>query len=112
MPHPTWLACSFAVVMVSVSLYSIACLVVETRRSLQHHVDMNIAHVAMGLANAAMLVPRLNLLPDGLWEAVSSLSRSGSHGTAFAWHAQGTPAKRHWIAWTVSLRNPHCSNTD
>jgi hypothetical protein len=69
-PHPTWLAYSFAAVMVAVSLYCIAWLIVATRRSLQNHVDVNISHVAMGLAMAGMLVHRLNLLPDGLWEAV------------------------------------------
>jgi hypothetical protein len=70
MPHPTWLAYTFAVVMVAVSLYCVAWLIVATRRSRQHHVDVNISHVAMGLAMSGMLVPHLNLLPDGLWEAV------------------------------------------
>ncbi len=70
MPHPTWLAYTFAAVMVAVSLYCIAWLIEATRRSLQNHMDVNISHVAMGLAMAGMLVPRLNLLPDGLWEAV------------------------------------------
>ena len=51
MPHPTWLAYTFAGVMVAVSLYCIAWLVVATRRNRQHHMDVNISHVAMGLAN-------------------------------------------------------------
>ena len=29
-----------------------------------------VSHVAMGLAMAGMLVPRLKVLPDGVWEAV------------------------------------------
>lgn len=81
MAHPTWLAYAFAVVMVAVSLYCIAWLTVATRRRLPHHVDVNISHVAMGLAMAGMLVPRLNLLPDGLWEAVFIAIASW-----FSWH--------------------------
>jgi hypothetical protein len=69
-PHPTGLAYTFAFVMVAVSLYCVAWLFVATRRSLQNHVDVNVSHVAMGLAMAGMLVPRLNLLPEGLWEGV------------------------------------------
>jgi hypothetical protein len=69
-PHPTGLAYTFAFVMVAVSLYCVAWLFVATGRSRQHHVDVNVSHVAMGLAMSGMLVPRLNLLPDGLWEAV------------------------------------------
>ena len=57
--------------MVAVSLY---CVGMADRGhggvSRQSHVDVNVSHVAMGLAMAGMLVPRLNLLPDGLWEAV------------------------------------------
>ena len=69
-PTPPWLAYTFAVVMVAVSLYCVAWLIVATRRSRQNHVDVNVSHVAMGLGMAGMLVPRLNLLPDGVWEAV------------------------------------------
>jgi hypothetical protein len=69
-PHPTWLADTFAVVMVAVSLYCIAWLIAARRRNGQNHVDVNVSHVAMGLGMAGMLVPRLNLLPDGVWEAV------------------------------------------
>lgn len=32
--------------------------------------DVNVSHVAMGLGMAGMLVPRLNLLPDGVWDVV------------------------------------------
>jgi len=67
--QPTWLAYSFGVVMVAVSLYCVAWLIAARRRSHPKHVDVNVAHVAMGLAMAGMLVPRLKVLPDGLWEA-------------------------------------------
>ena len=70
MPRPTWLAYSFGVIMVAVSLYCVAWLIVARRRNHQKHVDVNVAHVAMGLAMAGMLVPRLNVVPEGLWEVV------------------------------------------
>lgn len=70
MPHPTWLAYTFAVVMVAVSLYCIAWLMAARRGNGQNHVDVNVSHVAMGLGMAGMLVPRLNLLPDGVWDVV------------------------------------------
>ncbi len=70
MAQPTWLAYSFAVVMVVVSLYCVGWLVAARRRSRPNHMDVNISHVAMGLAMAGMLVPRLKVLPDGAWEAV------------------------------------------
>ncbi len=70
MPHPAGLAYGLAVLMVAVSLYCIAWLVVATRQSRHNHVDVNVSHVAMGLGMAGMLVPRLNLLPDGVWESV------------------------------------------
>ncbi len=70
MAHPTWLAYTFAVVMVAVSLYCVAWLIAARRRNGQNHVDVNVAHVAMGLGMAGTLVPRLNLLPDGVWEAL------------------------------------------
>ena len=35
-----------------------------------NHVDVNISHVAMGWPCPACSCPDLNLLPDGLWEAV------------------------------------------
>ena len=70
MPHPAGLAYGLAVVMVAVSLYCVGWLVVATRQGRHHHVDVNVSHVAMGLGMAGMLVPRLNLLPDGVWESV------------------------------------------
>ena len=69
-PNPTWLAYSFAVVMVVVSLYCVGWLIAARARSRQNHMDVNVSHVAMGLAMAGMLVPRLKVLPDGVWEAV------------------------------------------
>src|ERR1700691_3135444 len=56
--------------MVGVSLYCVAWLIAARRQGRQNHMDVNVSHVAMGLAMAGMLVPRLKVLPDGAWEAV------------------------------------------
>jgi hypothetical protein len=69
-PHPTWLAYSFAVVMVGVSLYCVAWLIAARRQGRQNHTDVNVSHVAMGVGMAGMLVPRLKVLPDGAWDVV------------------------------------------
>ena len=87
MTQPTWLAYSFAVVMVAVSLYCVGWLIAARVRSRQNHMDVNVSHVAMGLAMAGMLVPRLKLLPDGVWEAVFV-----AIALWFTW--QGSPLRR------------------
>ena len=100
MLHPTWLAYSFGVVMVAVSLYCIAWLVVAGRRRHQRHVDVNISHVAMGLAMAGMLVPRLDVVPEGLWEVVF-----GAVALWFAWHAVGVVM--HGVGVRVQAKRRH-----
>ena len=69
MAHPTWLAYGFAVLMVSVSVYCIGRLV-WLGAGRRNHCAVNISHVLMGVAMVGMLVPRWNVLPDGLWEVV------------------------------------------
>ena len=70
MAHPTWLAYSFAVLMVSVSLYCIGRLVLASHLGRRNHIGVNISHVLMGAAMVGMLVPRWKVLPDGLWELI------------------------------------------
>lgn len=70
MAHPTWLAYSFAVLMVSVSVYCIGRLVLARRLGRRNHYAVSISHVLMGIAMIGMLVPRWNKVPNGLWEAV------------------------------------------
>jgi len=86
--------------MVAVSLYCVAWLVVARRRSHPKHVDVNVAHVAMGLAMAGMLVPRLNVVPDGLWEAVFV-----AMALWFAWHAARFVA--HHVGFRVDVSRRH-----
>ena len=70
MAHPTWLAYGFVVIMVSVSVYCIGRLALAHRLGRRNHYDVNISHVLMGLAMIGMLVPRWNVIPNGLWEVV------------------------------------------
>ncbi len=73
MAHPTWLAYSFAVLMVSVSLYCIGRLALAARLGRRNHIAVNISHVLMGAAMVGMLVPRWKVLPDGLWELIFAI---------------------------------------
>jgi Domain of unknown function (DUF5134) len=70
MQVPGWLPDSFAAVMVAVSIYCSARLLAWRRLRWQVNLDINIAHVVMGVAMAGMLVPTLTTLPTGLWEMV------------------------------------------
>ncbi|MGO8860917.1 MAG: DUF5134 domain-containing protein [Acidimicrobiales bacterium] len=70
MPHPTWLAYGFAVIMVVVSLYCVTRLLLAKRLRRSNHYDVNVSHVLMGLAMAGMLVPRWNFVSNGVWEVV------------------------------------------
>jgi hypothetical protein len=70
MPHPTFLAYGFAVLMVAVSTYCIGRLVAAKRWGRRNHYDVNVSHILMGLAMIGMLIPRWNVIPNGLWETV------------------------------------------
>jgi hypothetical protein len=70
MAHPTWLAYSFAVVMVAVSVYCVFRLVLARPMGRRNHYDINLAHVLMGGGMVGMLVPRWNIVEVGAWEVV------------------------------------------
>jgi hypothetical protein len=70
MAHPVGFAYGFAVLMVSVSVYCIGRLALASRLKRRNHIDVNVAHVLMGAAMVGMLVPRWNVVPNGLWELV------------------------------------------
>ena len=71
---PSWILDIFAAVMLVVAAVSAARLVAA--RSWQRGArraalaDIDIAHLLMGIAMAGMLVPALQTLPDGAWEAI------------------------------------------
>jgi len=68
--QPSWLAYWFASLMVAVSVYCILRLALARRLGRRNQTDVTVAHVLMGFAMVGMLVPRWNVLPDGLWQAV------------------------------------------
>jgi hypothetical protein len=68
--QPDWLPDSFAGVMIAVSIYCSIRLLAARRLRRRINVDVNIGHVAMGVGMAGMLVPALQVLPTGLWEAI------------------------------------------
>jgi Domain of unknown function (DUF5134) len=67
---PSWLAYTFASVMIVTSAYCLCRLVISRRqhRPTDHGVDA--VHVLMGVAMAGMLVPRLRVFWTGGWEVV------------------------------------------
>jgi len=65
-----WPPYVFAGVMVLVSVYCSLRLLASWRWRRRIHVDINVAHVTMGVAMAGTLVPALRTLPTGLWETV------------------------------------------
>jgi cytochrome b561 len=70
MAGPSWLAWTFAGVMIIVSAYCLTRLAASwrQRRPTDHRVDG--IHVLMGVAMAGMLVPRLRVFWIGGWEVV------------------------------------------
>lgn len=74
MAGPAWLAATLAAIMLAISLYCASRLVVSRRRHRPTEPDVDIVHVVMGVAMAGMLVPRLNPLGAGGWEAAFGLA--------------------------------------
>jgi hypothetical protein len=73
MAYPSWLAYPFAAVMGAVAVYALGRLVVARRLGRRNHDAVDVSHVLMGTAMVGMLVPRWNVLPDGVWEVVFAL---------------------------------------
>ena len=73
MGGPSWLAWTFASVMIVVAGYCLARLLASwrRRRPTDHRVDG--IHVLMGVAMAGMLVPRLRVFWVGGWEVVFAI---------------------------------------
>lgn len=70
MAQPSWLAYWFAAFMVAVSVYCIGRLTLARHLRRRNQTDVNVAHVCMGFAMVGMLVPRWNVIPNGVWETV------------------------------------------
>ncbi len=72
MSGPSWLAVFFAVVMLTVAVYSGGRLVASRLWSRPIRLDVDVVHVLMGLAMAGMFVRALDPLPARAWEVVFS----------------------------------------
>ncbi|HEY3868601.1 MAG TPA: DUF5134 domain-containing protein [Actinocrinis sp.] len=64
---PAWLADILAAAMIATALYCASRIVYARARRRRTEHDLDAVHVAMGLAMAGMLVPRLDVLPAGAW---------------------------------------------
>jgi Domain of unknown function (DUF5134) len=82
MTGPSWLTGTFAAVMILTAAYSASRLAVSRLRRQATEFDADTLHAVMGAAMAGMLVPRLNVLPDGAWVAVFGMGAAW-----FGWHA-------------------------
>ncbi|HEX9537447.1 MAG TPA: DUF5134 domain-containing protein [Streptosporangiaceae bacterium] len=82
MKGPSWLAGAFAAVMIGIALYCAGRLALSRLRRRETEFDADGLHVAMGVAMAGMLVPRLSPLPGSVWEVVF-----GSAAVWFGWQA-------------------------
>jgi hypothetical protein len=88
---PSWLAGTFAAIMILIAAYSAGRLLFAWLRGRATETDADALHVVMGTAMAGMLVPRLSVLPASVWAAVFAMAAAW-----FGWHAirrrgPGTP---------------------
>ena len=70
MAGPSWLAWTFASVVILVAGYCLTRLVASWRRHRPSDHRVDVIHVLMGVAMAGMLVPRLRVFWVGGWEVV------------------------------------------
>jgi Domain of unknown function (DUF5134) len=82
MAGPSWLASTFAAVMILIAAYSAGRLVLSRMRGRPTEYDADALHAVMGTAMAGMLVPQLNLVPDTAWLTVFAAGAAW-----FGWHA-------------------------
>jgi len=67
---PAWLVNSLAAIMLATAAYCSGRLVAAEVWHRTTHADVDVGHVAMGVAMAGMLVDSLRTLPSGAWEVV------------------------------------------
>jgi Domain of unknown function (DUF5134) len=82
MAGPSWLAGTFAAVMIVTAAYSASRLAVSRLRRQATEFDADALHVVMGAAMAGMLVPRFSVLPGSMWVALFGIGAAW-----FGWHA-------------------------
>ena len=94
MPGPSWLAGTFAAVMILTSGYCASRLLAARRWRRPIEFDVDVMHTVMGVAMAGMLVPRLHLLGYGSWEVVFAAA-VGWFGWQVIGAYRGRPANAH-----------------
>ena len=82
MAGPSWLAVTFAAVVIVAGAYSASRLAISRLRGWATESDADALHAVMGAAMAGMLVPRLSVLPDGMWLVVFGIAAAW-----FGWRA-------------------------
>jgi hypothetical protein len=90
----SWLADTFAGIMIITATYCICRMVVARRHHRPTEYQVDGVHVLMGIAMTGMLVPRLRVFWAGGWEAV--------FGAAAVWFAWQAIRERH--AWPAAGR--------
>jgi hypothetical protein len=81
MAGPSWLAGTFAAVVILTAAYSASRLAVSSLRRRATEFDADALHTVMGAAMAGMLMPRLSVLPNTAWAAVFGIAAAW-----FGWH--------------------------
>src|SRR5215471_6966616 len=82
MTGPSWLAGTFVAVVILAGAYSAGRLAISLRRGRAAEFDADALHAVMGAAMAGMLVPRLSVLPDGVWVVIFGIAAAW-----FGWRA-------------------------
>ena len=83
MAGPSWLADTFAAIVLVVAAYCASRLVISRRWRRQTELDGDGMHVIMGVAMAGMLVAGLNPLPSPAWEAGFAVTATWFGSQAF-----------------------------
>src|SRR5262249_30688234 len=93
MAGPSWLAVTFAAVVILAGAYSASRPAIPRLRGQATEFDADALHAVMSAAMAGMLVPRMNVLPDGVWLAVFGMGAAwfGLHAV----RARGVRAASH-----------------
>ena len=98
MAGPSWLAGAFAAVVILAGAYSASRLAISLRRGRATESDADALHAVMGATMAGMLVPRLSVLPVGVWAVI--------FGIAAAWFGVRAVRARGFAAAGPPFRLP------
>ena len=109
MPGPSWLAGTFAAIMILTAGYCASRMVAARRWRRPTEFDVDVMHTVMGVAMAGMLVPRLNPLRYGSWEVVFAVAM-GWFGWQIIGAYRGRPANAHPLRDGRRLADAHSSS--